>query len=184
MFRFIKLINNRYRAVSPVIAAILLIGLAVLAGAAVFFIVIPLLTPTTTQANITMSALEISGSVSSGKDNVTLSYFKFSISNAGGAAVTVSIVSIAFTNATDSTDALTTFSASIVNGATLSGSPPAVTVGAGSGVNVQVSGTILQTTGEKLGGTMWMKIIVNLGSPINVNSVTYEFNVNSGSLTF
>ncbi|MHA2307132.1 MAG: archaellin/type IV pilin N-terminal domain-containing protein, partial [Candidatus Hodarchaeales archaeon] len=41
-----QLINKRKRAVSPVIAVILLIGLAVAAAAAIFIVVIPLLQPT------------------------------------------------------------------------------------------------------------------------------------------
>ncbi|MHA1967521.1 MAG: archaellin/type IV pilin N-terminal domain-containing protein, partial [Candidatus Hodarchaeales archaeon] len=44
---FTQLINNKKRAVSPVIAVILLIGLAVAAAAAIFIVVIPLLQPTT-----------------------------------------------------------------------------------------------------------------------------------------
>ena len=41
------ILNKRKRAVSPVIAVILLIGLAVAAAAAIFIVVIPLLQPTT-----------------------------------------------------------------------------------------------------------------------------------------
>ena len=52
---------SKKRAVSPVIASILLIGLAVLAGAAVVFIVLPLLNPTVTTDNMTVA---IQGTVS------------------------------------------------------------------------------------------------------------------------
>ena len=50
----LKRTYRKKRAVSPIIAAIILIALAVFAGAAVYIIVLPLLNPTTTTANITV----------------------------------------------------------------------------------------------------------------------------------
>jgi len=49
----LRQIKRKKRGVSPIIAAILLIGLAVLAGAAIYLVVIPMLTPTTSSSQVT-----------------------------------------------------------------------------------------------------------------------------------
>ena len=65
-----KLKNNK-KAVSPVVAAILLIGLVVVAGAAVAFIVLPMLNPSFTASNITFRNPNVS--VTTGDyNNVTM----------------------------------------------------------------------------------------------------------------
>ncbi len=46
MIRITRLANNKKRAISPIIAVILLIGLAVAASAAIFLVILPLLEPT------------------------------------------------------------------------------------------------------------------------------------------
>ncbi|MHA2363837.1 MAG: archaellin/type IV pilin N-terminal domain-containing protein [Candidatus Hodarchaeales archaeon] len=83
---------RRARAVSPVIAAILLIGLAVLAGAAVAFIVLPMLSSTTGPEDMNV---ELSGTSITVNDTITdtaNSYkltFKITVSNKGTADTTI-----------------------------------------------------------------------------------------------
>ncbi|MFW9914489.1 MAG: archaellin/type IV pilin N-terminal domain-containing protein [Candidatus Thorarchaeota archaeon] len=75
---------GRKQAVSPVVAAILLIGLTVAAGAIVYFIVLPMLSSTTEADDI---AIVFDG-------NQTSVDFKFRVKNEGATDVTVSSISI------------------------------------------------------------------------------------------
>ncbi|MHA2101654.1 MAG: archaellin/type IV pilin N-terminal domain-containing protein, partial [Candidatus Kariarchaeaceae archaeon] len=87
MFRFIKAFrkwDKHHRGVSPVIAAILLIGLAVLAGAAVFFIVLPLLSGS---ADISYSSISATDANEDGKVDT----IKLSFTNSGIVAADVSV---------------------------------------------------------------------------------------------
>ncbi|MHA2104638.1 MAG: archaellin/type IV pilin N-terminal domain-containing protein [Candidatus Hodarchaeales archaeon] len=87
MFRFIKAFrkwDKHHRGVSPVIAAILLIGLAVLAGAAVFFIVLPLLSGSADVAFSSVSATDAN-------DDGKVDTIKLSLSNSGTVAAEVEV---------------------------------------------------------------------------------------------
>ncbi len=76
---------GRKRAVSPVVAAILLIGLTVAAGAIVYFIVLPMLSSTTGADDVSITF----------DGNQTSTAFKFRIKNEGASDVTLSSVTIA-----------------------------------------------------------------------------------------
>lgn len=91
MFRFIKTFrkwDKHHRGVSPVIAAILLIGLAVLAGAAVFFIVLPLLSGA---ADVEFSSI----SATDANDDGLVDTIKLSFTNSGTVAGEISEVDLA-----------------------------------------------------------------------------------------
>ncbi|OLS24506.1 MAG: hypothetical protein HeimC3_19360 [Candidatus Heimdallarchaeota archaeon LC_3] len=90
MFRFIKTFkkwDKHHKGVSPVIAAILLIGLAVLAGAAVFFIVLPLLAGS---SDIAFSSITASDANQDGKVDT----IKLSFTNSGTVAGEISEVDL------------------------------------------------------------------------------------------
>jgi flagellin-like protein len=75
---------GRKRAVSPVVAAILLIGLTVAAGAIVYFIVLPMLSSTTEADDITITF----------DGNQTNVDFKFRVKNEGATDVTVESITM------------------------------------------------------------------------------------------
>lgn len=75
---------RKKRGVSPIIAAILLIGLAVLAGAAIFAVVLPMLQSGTTTSDITVN-WSGSGNATNTGTKVT---FTVTVANAGTAAIT------------------------------------------------------------------------------------------------
>lgn len=77
-------LSARKRAVSPVVAAILLIGLTVAAGAVVFFIVLPMLSSTTEADDISITF----------DGNQTSTAFKFRIKNEGSTDVTIDSITM------------------------------------------------------------------------------------------
>ena len=82
-----KLKHNR-KAVSPVVAAILLIGLVVVAGAAVAFIVLPMLNPPFTAGKITIGSPVVSANAGDFR-NATMTLL---ISNSHTSAATLDTV--------------------------------------------------------------------------------------------
>jgi len=92
----IQKIMRRTKAVSPVVAAILLIGLVVVAGAAIAFIVLPMLNPPFDASKIAYGAVEKTDA--SGIREVT---FKITITNSHTAAVTVGFVEFIFNDNAD-----------------------------------------------------------------------------------
>ncbi|MHA1166934.1 MAG: type IV pilin [Candidatus Hodarchaeales archaeon] len=91
----LNILKNRKKAVSPVVAAILLIGLVVVAGAAVAFIVLPMINPPFTADKIN---IETFGSAPSGNGymNATI---QLNIANSFTSKVTLSsVTSFTFNN--------------------------------------------------------------------------------------
>ncbi|MHA2275716.1 MAG: archaellin/type IV pilin N-terminal domain-containing protein, partial [Candidatus Kariarchaeaceae archaeon] len=97
------IINNRKRAVSPVIAVILLIGLAVAAAAAIFIVVIPLLQPTTSLEIINAYVLYDTDHTTSMDEGIGYGMGYVGIANVGTGEVDVTNISIYYFNTTDGT---------------------------------------------------------------------------------
>ena len=88
-----KLMRKK-RGVSPIIAAILLIGLAVLAGAAIFVIVLPMLQSGTNASQVTI------GWSGTGNASVSGTTYTFSVTvtNGGTAAINIKLSSVGYNN--------------------------------------------------------------------------------------
>ncbi|MFW9778969.1 MAG: archaellin/type IV pilin N-terminal domain-containing protein [Candidatus Heimdallarchaeota archaeon] len=97
--KLFRKITKKRRAVSPILAAILLIGLAITAGAVLFVVVLPLITAPG-------GGLEIASTFKFLNTTATPHYDKASIplSNTAAGTITVSDISITGTSLTNGTD--------------------------------------------------------------------------------
>ena len=148
---FTKL-NRKRRGVSPIIATILLIGLAVLAGAAIYLVVMPMLNPTTGAPAAAMS--------STVDTNTTPGYAVFTVtfSNKGLKDVTVTITNVALAGWTQPTPAVITVSS---GGSDVTTSGFSVLSGQTISVIITVSGSGSVASGAAI------TINAQIGAPVN-----------------
>lgn len=147
----LRKIKRKKRGVSPIIAAILLIGLAVLAGAAIYVVVLPMLSPSTSSSDIsaTMSGTVDTTSVS-GQATFTVSF-----ANKGLKDVNVNITSVTMPY---------TFTSMKVNSGGSDITTTGVVVQAGKTVDVTITltgGTVSVPSGSTI------TINTQLGTPVN-----------------
>ena len=135
-----KMILKNKKAVSPVIATILLIALTVTAAAIVYFVVVPLLTPKPQLAATSYNFV-----------TATQNQFSMTLENIGGADATITEVQITFQNGS-------TTNAPVVQGFT----QVAVTKGESKTVTITVSPNFV------VGETYVFKVIYDGGKSLEI----------------
>ena len=167
----LKRTYRKKRAVSPIIAAIILIALAVFAGAAVYIIVLPLLNPTTTTANITVvegtdpaqvGVLANSSACTSCSKTIT---FSILVTSSGTKNTNFNVSSVSLSNSTKdfvsySGSQLTIKTGS--SGAVVTGATP---LNAGQGVTLTISFTTSSLTWST--GKYQLSVDLSFGSPLS-----------------
>ena len=152
---------RKRRAVSPIIAAILLIGLAVIAGAAIFVLVLPMLNPTAKASDITAS---MSNKADNGTNNQVT--FTVTVKNTGLNSIDISVPTSGAV--TIGTWAVTSYTAN-TGGTDLKASTFSLKSG-------QTADIVFVATGNgNPTGTPSIVVLVHLGSPINADN-TFTFN--------
>ena len=158
---------KKKRAVSPIIAAILLIGLAVLAGAAIFTVVLPMLQSGTDSSQVKVDWSGSSTTVANRVNSTTIS-FSITVTNSGNAAFTVKLSSVQVSNSTLSS-ALST----VPNGLKAStGSANVVTDGVNVPVGQTVTISVTARYASDIGGTASIVVGLDAGS---VGTVSHTF---------